>query len=484
VRLHDTLSGATRELPEPPGAVGIYVCGVTPYSESHIGHAMSAIVYDVLVRFLRWRGNAVTFVSNYTDIDDKIIDRARQEGITPGALARRNIDQWEGEQRRLNLTWPDQRPRVTTHIAPIIELIELIIANGHGYATPAGSVYFRVRSKADYGKLSRRSIADLRSGTRFEPGADKEDPLDFALWKAAKPDEPADVRWPSPWGAGRPGWHIECSAMARQYLGDTFDVHGGGIDLVFPHHENEVAQSEAATGAAFARTWMHNGLVLRDGEKMSKSLGNFVTVREALEEKGWSPDALRLFVLSSHYRSPLNLTDEALAAAARGVERLRTALTRDLPSDLPESLVVHGAPQAAADFVRALDDDLGTPGAVAALFGLATGINQAIDAGRSRGLIAQQRQLLRELATEVLGLTLEVTTAADLDTVALAQLAARIDVTCGGKDAETTLVALLQRREDARTSHDFATADAIRNGLTELGIEVVDTADGPRWKAR
>ena len=330
MRLTNTLSGAVDDLvPLEAGRLGIYVCGVTPYAESHVGHAMAAIVYDVLVRYLRWPGNAaggydVTFVSNYTDVDDNVIARAAEVGRDPLELVAENIDAWEEQQRALNLVFPDVRPRVTTHIEAIIAATEAIVERGFGYATEAGDVYFRVRAKPDYGKLSHRDIDQLRSGTRFEPGEGKEFPLDFALWKATKPGEPS---WPSPWGPGRPGWHIECSAMSQHYLGEAFDVHGGGVDLVFPHHENEIAQAEAATDT-FARHWLHNGLVQRDGEKMSKSIGNVVTVAEALQR--WRADALRLFVLGSHYRSPANLTDEALAAAESGVDRLLSAL-RDSP---------------------------------------------------------------------------------------------------------------------------------------------------------
>ena len=322
MRLTNTLSGAVEELePLESGKIGIYVCGVTPYAGSHIGHAMYAIVYDVLVRYLRWPGNRaggfdVTYVSNYTDVDDKIIERGHEQGRDPLELAQEHIDQWEREQTALGLLAPDVRPRVTEEIEAIVALIERIIEHDHAYATPQGNVYYRVRSKPDYGKLSRCDIDQLLTGTRFEPGEDKEFPLDFALWKAAKPGEPS---WPSPWGDGRPGWHIECSAMSQRYLGDAFDIHGGGLDLVFPHHENEIAQSEAA-GAPFARLWVHNGLVQQGGEKMARSVGNVLTVEEALNR--WSPDAIRLFVLNSHYRSPSVASDEAMQAAVQGAERL------------------------------------------------------------------------------------------------------------------------------------------------------------------
>ena len=477
MRLYNTLTGVIEEfVPLEAGKVGIYVCGVTPYSESHVGHAMNAIVYDVLVRYLRWFGNPaggldVTFVSNYTDVDDKLIDRARELGMDPAALAEQNIAQWEGEQRGLNLTFPDVRPRVTTHIAPIVALTQRLIANGHAYATASGDVYFRVRSDEDYGKLSRRNIEELRTGTRFEPGDQKEFALDFALWKGEKPGEPS---WPSPWGPGRPGWHIECSAMSQQYLGDTFDIHGGGLDLVFPHHENEIAQSESATGVTFARLWMHSGLVQRDGEKMSKSIGNVVSVREALGR--WSSDALRLFVLSSHYRNPNNLTDEAMTAAERGVERLAGALR---PSDSGPVSTSDGAAERDR-FVAAMEDDFNTAQALAALFELVRAINRGRDAGQK---VSYAQATLREL-TGLLRLQLEEAATDDLDVVALSKLASRLQVQCGGTDAESTIEALLANREEARRTRDFARADAIRSGLAEAGIDLEDTADGPRWSAR
>lgn len=508
MRLTNTLSGTTEELrPLVPGRVGVYVCGITPYAPSHLGHAMSAVVYDVLVRYLRWSGNArggyaVTYVSNYTDVDDKAIARARELGISPETLVAEQIERWEGEQRELGLLFPDVRPRVTTEIDTIIAQIEAILANGYGYATPAGDVYFRVRRKADYGKLSHRDIDELRAGTRGEPGEDKEFPLDFALWKAEKPGEPA---WPSPWGPGRPGWHIECSAMSQRYLGETFDIHGGGIDLVFPHHENEVAQAEAATGRPFARLWMHNGLVRRDGEKMSKSLGNVLTVREALDR--WSADALRLFVLGSHYRGPNNLTDAAMTAATRGAERLRLAAAGasdgPAPADTtPETPETPAAPETAAEAERyrarfrdAMEDDLGTPAALATLFDLARAINRgtaSVDDGGEAGDVRALRAALVELGG-VLGLDLgaggedpaaqRAAQDAALDAVALARLAAHLDVACGGGDAPATVSALLARREQARGERDFATADAIRDGLAAAGVTVEDTPAGPRWSA-
>jgi len=465
MRLQNTLTGEITELvPVVPGKIGIYVCGVTPYDSAHVGHAMSLIVYDVLVRYLRWRGFQVTFVSNYTDVDDKLIDRGAAMGIDPLELANRNIDQWEAEQERLGLLKPDVRPRVSLEIPNIIEMTAEIVANGYGYVTPSGDVYFRVRAKDDYGKLSHRNIEDLRTGTRFEPGDEKEFPLDFALWKSAKPGEPA---WESPWGKGRPGWHIECSAMSRRYLGERFDIHGGGLDLIFPHHENEIAQAEAAANDndAFARLWMHNGMVQRDGEKMSKSLGNVVNVEDALRQ--WSPDAIRLFVLMSHYRSRNNLTDEAMAAAGAGVERLARAASREVIEPSPSApRVMPEQDERESDFIDAMENDLDTPRALAVLFRLASAINRAIDAEKNRDDILEMQQSLRTLAG-VLGLSLTE----DRGNEATRSDAAEIE-------------ALLVERTEARATKDFKRADEIRAELDARGIVIEDTPQGARWSVK
>ncbi|MBM4416341.1 MAG: cysteine--tRNA ligase [Chloroflexi bacterium] len=507
MKLYDTLTGTLQPLlrsdsplPRPgergPGGEGLrmYVCGVTPYAESHIGHAMSAIVYDVLVRYLRWPGNPaggldVTYVSNYTDVDDKLIDRAAELRVDALALAEQQIALWEQQQHALNLLPPDVRPRVTREIPAIVALIERLVAGGHAYATLAGDVYFRVRADADYGKLSHRNIDDLRAGTRFDVKEQKEFPLDFALWKAPPPEGAAgEPQWDSPWGLGRPGWHIECSAMAQRYLGDSIDIHGGGLDLVFPHHENEIAQSESATARPFARIWMHNGLVQRDGEKMSKSLGNVVTVADALAR--WSPDALRLFVLNSHYRSPNNVTDEAMAAATRAVGRLQVALRPAGPagsaSPLPpgEGLGVRGPADTRACFVAALEDDLNTAQALAALFDLVRDINRARAEGAD---VAEAQSHLRELAG-VLGLTLDapsdVDASATLDAAQFSKLAKQHAVACGDPDVASTIDALLAARTGARAARDFARADAIRADLAAAGIDIEDTPEGPRWSVR
>jgi cysteinyl-tRNA synthetase len=479
MKLMDTMRHELVELePVTPGTVGIYVCGVTPYAEAHVGHAMSLIVYDVLVRYLRWPGNPaggyeVTFVTNYTDVDDKLIERAAELGRDALKLASENIELWEREQLLLGIEPPTHRPRVTSEMEQIVETIQRIIDAGYAYVTAAGDVYYRVQEKADYGKLSHRNIEELRSGTRGEPGEGKEFPLDFALWKAQKPGEPA---WPSPWSAGRPGWHIECSAMAQRYLGETFDIHGGGVDLIFPHHENEIAQAEAATGKPFARAWMHNGMVQFEGEKMSKSVGNVVTVGDALER--WHPDALRLFVLNSYYRGPNNLTEEAMGASTRGVERLLGALD---PFEAPEGAELLDAGETRARFVEAMEDDLGTPQALASLFELARAINRGRDEGRD---VAPAQAELREL-TGVLGLRLEEDDAtATLDAVALSKLAAQLEVVCGGTDVTSTVEALIERRAAARAERDFALSDRIRDELAALGVVLEDGAEGTRWSVR
>ncbi|MBM2825932.1 MAG: cysS, partial [Dehalococcoidales bacterium] len=320
MKVYNTLSGQKEEFLPRGSQVKMYVCGVTPYSDAHIGHALSYIVFDVVRRYLRFRGYTVKYVQNVTDIDDKIINRANNMGISTGELAEKYTSSFREDMKALNVEPPDETPRATAEIPQILEIIQGLVAKGYAY--PAnGSVYFRVRNVADYGKLSHRTLDSMMAGVRLEPGEEKEHPMDFVLWKAAKPGEPS---WESPWGQGRPGWHIECSAMSLKYLGNTIDIHGGGQDLIFPHHENEMAQSESFTGIKpFVRYWLHNGLLQLGEEKMSKSLGNLVTIREALSK--YSADAIRLFILSSYYRSPLTYSEEALAAAERGAERLRQA---------------------------------------------------------------------------------------------------------------------------------------------------------------
>ncbi len=455
MRITDTLSGEKVPLQPlaPDGVVRLYVCGVTPYSEAHVGHALHAIVFDVLRRYLEWRGFRVRHVQNFTDIDDKLIERANRLGVDMALLAGENIESYLAQIKRMNVLPATEYPRVTAMVPQIIAFISGLIEKGFAYPS-GGDVYYRVRRKGDYGKLSHRNIDDLLSGARIDPTELKDDPLDFALWKGAKPGEPA---WDSPWGPGRPGWHIECSVMARETLGDQIDIHGGGADLVFPHHENEIAQTEAFTGKApFAAIWMHNALLQLGAEKMSKSLGNLVTIDEALERYG--PDALRMFVLGSHYRSPSTYSDEALEAARAGAERLREAAFADEPA-------VTGRADAPSDarerFIAAMDDDLNTPRALAVLFDLARDVNRGRAEGRD---VSEPRALLRELAG-VLGLTLAAAPAK-------------------AQEAAPFIDLLIAVRGELRAAKQWALSDRIRDGLAELGVELKDGPEGTAWTAR
>jgi cysteinyl-tRNA synthetase len=454
LRLRDTLSDAPVELPPPPYEVKMYVCGITPYSGSHIGHAVPAIVFDALVRYLQYRGYGVRHVTNFTDIDDKLIDRAAQLNTTVKALADEYSEKYLASLKKMNVRPATAYPRATEEIPRIIEITQGLIDKGFAYPS-GGDVYYRVRQKADYGKLSHRRIDDLKSGARIDPTELKDDPLDFALWKAAKPGEPA---WDSPWGPGRPGWHIECSAMAYGHLGEQIDIHGGGADLIFPHHENEIAQTEGFTGKdPFARIWMHNALLQMGSEKMSKSTGNIVDLDTVLDR--WGADAVRLFILSSHYRSPLTYTEEALDAAKAGAERLREAAFTTGGTGEP---VDPG--DARQRFERAMDDDLGTPQAVALLFELARAINRGRDEGRD---ITAVQALFRELAG-VLGFVLE------------AGLPGRTD----SREAAPFIDLLVAVRSELRAAKQWALADRVRDGLAELGIELKDGPQGTTWSAR
>ncbi|HEY8490530.1 MAG TPA: cysteine--tRNA ligase [Dehalococcoidia bacterium] len=454
MRLTNTLTGTKEEFTPGGETVTMYVCGLTPYEEAHIGHAMSAIVFDVLRRYLEFRGHRVRHVQNFTDVDDRIIERARQRGVRPEDLAARYIDRYFEDLHALNVLPAHEYPFATREIPEMITIIQTLIDRGYAYVADNGDVYYRVRRKEDYGKLSHRSVDSLLAGARVEPGEVKEDPLDFALWKAAKPGEP---QWDSPWGPGRPGWHIECTAMSLKYLGHPIDIHGGGMDLVFPHHENEIAQSEAYLGeASFVRYWVHNGWLTLGGEKMSKSLGNIISIREGLERYG--ADALRLFVLNSHYRSPLSYAEESLEAAVRGAERLRTAART--PGPAPEDGAPVDPAPFRARFVEAMEDDLNTPRALAALFDLATEINRGRDAGRP---VESAQSALLELAG-VLGLRLEEP-AADLAAAPFIDL-------------------LVEVRSALRAARQYALADRVRDRLGELGVALEDTPQGTVWKRR
>jgi len=394
MKITSTLSKEKETFTPGSDEVKIYVCGITPYAETHIGHAMSYIIFDVIRRYLRFSGYRVKYVQNVTDIDDKIIDRAGRLGITADELATRFTDSYHQDMAALNIEPADITPRATGEIDKILEVIGGLVEKGYAYSAQ-GSVYFRVRNVPDYGKLSRRNLDDMRAGARIEAGEEKEDPMDFVLWKTAKPGEPS---WQSPWGKGRPGWHIECSAMSLKYLGESIDIHGGGQDLIFPHHENEIAQSESFTGQKpFAKYWLHNGLLKLGEDKMSKSTGNLVTIKEILAKH--TADALRLFVLSSHYRSPLTFTEEGLKAAGRGAERLLQAARRN-ETGRGQSL---DATSYREQFITAMDDDFNTAQALAVLFDLARAINQTADSGQS---IEDALKTFKDLTENVLGLTL------------------------------------------------------------------------------
>ena len=473
MKIQNTLSGELNEVAEDGDPIGVYVCGVTPYDSAHVGHAMSLMVYDVLIRYLRWSGQEVNFVSNYTDVDDKLIDRAKNLSIDPIELANQNILQWEEEQLRLGLLKPDMRPRVTTELNTIVEMITEIVANGMAYVTEFGDVYYSVRKNPDYGKLSRRRVDELQTSGESEDDQ-KNDGLDFALWKSAKVGEPS---WPSPWGDGRPGWHIECSAMARRYLGETFAIHGGGRDLVFPHHENEIAQAESAASkpGVFARVWMHNGMVQRDGEKMSKSLGNVVTVEEALAK--WSADAIRFFVLSSHYGSARNITDEAMRASVVGMNRIQRAI--DLETiDGPESDIA--VDEFIEDFEAAMDEDLSTPQALAILFDMVKSINTAASNGHN---VDSAVRVLRDLAENVLGFSFVESEklSLSLDIAELESIFIDVGVSQTIDTIDEGIDLLLELRNRYRSEKQFESADIIRDRLMDLNIALDDTPDGTRW---
>ncbi|MBF0255776.1 MAG: cysteine--tRNA ligase [Gammaproteobacteria bacterium] len=462
LNIYNDLSNAKEPfVPLTPEQVSMYVCGMTVYDYCHLGHARVMVVFDVVYRYLKYLGYRVNYIRNITDIDDKIIQRANANGEPFLQLTERFIQAMREDAAALAVLPPDAEPKATDHLPQIIAMVQRLIERGHAYVAANGDVYYRVRSFADYGKLSGKSIDDLESGARVEPGEAKQDPLDFALWKAAKPGEPF---WESPWGQGRPGWHIECSAMSTQALGDTFDIHGGGADLTFPHHENEIAQSEGATGHPFVRYWMHNGFVRINDEKMSKSLGNFFTVREVLQR--YRAEEVRYFILGSQYRSPLNYAEEHLDHARAALSRLYTAL-RGLPP------VADQTPPASSSFTErfraAMDDDFNTPEALAVLFDLVREINRAK---------AEQPQQAAALAAELrqLGGVLGI-----LQADAEAYLrAADPGTTDGLSDSE--IEALITQRNAARVAKDWAEADRIRDLFKQQGIVLEDASGGTGWR--
>lgn len=480
MQLYNTLTRKKETFtPATDGKVNMYVCGITAYDYCHIGHARSALVFDVLVRYLRHKGLDVTFVRNFTDVDDKIINRANTEKRDWKEVAETYMRAFHEDMDLLGVLRAGVEPRATDYIEQMQALCARLIRDGKAYATPSGDVYFRVRSYPPYGKLSGRTLDELQAGARVAPGEEKEDPLDFALWKAAKPGEPF---WESPWGKGRPGWHIECSAMSEKYL--PLDIHGGGLDLIFPHHENEIAQTEAATGKELARFWVHNGFVQVDSEKMSKSLGNFKTIRDILDN--YLPETLRFFLLGKHYRSPIDFTDGSMDEAEKAQKRIYDclletgrALTRSSwkKTPLPEGIVREFAALETA-FDDALDDDLNTASAIGHIFSAVRLINRVLE---DKGLRAGEgaRDLLFAFRTamaswgEILGVFIlpPATFLTDLR-----------DMRAHRKHIDTSRVdALMEERREARKNKDFARSDAIRDELAGLGIEVRDTPEGAVW---
>jgi cysteinyl-tRNA synthetase len=463
LRIYNTLTRRKEPFePLEPGKVRMYVCGPTVYDKAHIGHAMSSIVFDVIRRYLEYRGYQVLHVMNYTDVDDKVIQRAAELGVDALELAERYIEEYNQHLKELNILPATVYPRVSQEIDTIIAMVRGLVEKSYAYAVD-GDVYFRVSKDPDYGKLSGRKLEEMRAGARLEIDERKEDPADFALWKAAKPGEPS---WDSPWGPGRPGWHIECSAMSLRYLGEQIDIHGGGNDLIFPHHENEIAQTECLTGKPFARYWVHNGMMQLGGKDMSKSIGVMVTIEDFLREH--EPDVLRLIVLNASYRAPITYNEEVVRQAGAALERLRGALRPASPAARPpeaaEEALAGKVVEIRRGFEEAMDDDFNTPAALGQLFDLVRAINQARDAGVSQEALGAAQDVLRELAG-VLGLRLEERRERGVE------VAPFIDL-------------LVQVRRELRQARQFELADRIRDGLAELGVQLEDTKEGTVWRLR
>ena len=462
LRIYNTLTRKKEDLQTlEPNIIKMYVCGVTVYNDAHVGHAMSALVFDIIRRYLEYRGFKVRHVMNYTDVDDKIINRANQLKEDPFILAQHYIDDYAQNLRDLNILPASSNPRATQMMDKIQSMVKGLIEKGFAYAASNGDVYFRVTRDKDYGKLSGRKLDDMQAGARIEVEEAKEHPMDFALWKAAKPGEPA---WESPWGPGRPGWHIECSAMNLAELGEQIDIHGGGNDLIFPHHENEIAQSEAYTGKPFARYWIHNGMLQLGGEKMSKSLGNIVTIKEFLSRR--DADVMRMLVLNGTYRAPLMFNDETLDAAEKSVERLKSGFRPASPSakGLPVGTATELLTQAGAvhqAFTSAMDDDFNTAGAVAALFELVKAINTARDADATDEQLKPAQATLRELSG-VFGLRL-----ADKK---------------GSGETDGFINLLVEVRTEIRKQKLWALSDLIRDRLKALGVKIEDGKEGTSWR--
>jgi cysteinyl-tRNA synthetase len=490
IKLYNTLTGRKEEfVPIQPGMVTLYACGVTVYDYSHIGHARGAVAFDLIQRYFRRRGFEVKYVRNFTDVDDKIINRAKEEGTSAAEVAEKYIKAYQKDMERLGVGGADVEPRATEHIAEMVEVIEGLVRKGHAYAVD-GDVYFRVAGFRDYGKLSKRNIEDLKAGARVEVDERKADPLDFALWKASKPGEPA---WESPWGPGRPGWHIECTAMGFKHLGETFDIHAGGKDLVFPHHENEIAQSEAYSGRRFVNYWLHNGFVNINQEKMSKSLGNFFTIRDILNQ--YDAEAVRLFLLSTHYRSPIDFSDANLKDARAGLDRFYTMKEavmkflagRKPPAVRPEEVIeagdrplyekIRNLPES---FEEAMDDDFNTAFAIGLIFDLVREVNRflaEVDKKNPDGAYFILSSAVASFA-DVSG-TLGIFLRAPEEWFKEGRLAdARVTLTL------ERIEELIHLRNVARGRKDWAEADRVRKMLDEGGVEVFDRPDGTVWKPK
>jgi len=474
LRIYNTLTRQKEPfVPLVPGRVGLYVCGITPYDVSHIGHARSALVFDVVARYLQHTGYRVTFVKNYTDVDDKIIARANQLKMPIGELTARYIEAYEADMGKLGIMPPSIAPRATAHIPEMVALIEQLVTAGVAYVV-GGDVYFEVMRFPTYGRLSGKNLDELLAGARVDVNERKRDPRDFALWKAAKPGEPS---WPSPWGAGRPGWHIECSAMAMKYLGETLDLHGGGEDLIFPHHSCEIAQSEAATGKPFTRVWVHNGFVNLGAEKMSKSLGNTLTVEALL--KRHDPEALRLYLLQTHYRNPVEFSDEGVAGMRRPLERFREfvdeagRLAPAAAEPSSDSAFLGAVAVQRQRFEAAMDDDFNTPQAIGSLNQLATAL-------------AEERKRVqgdeRSGSGFVKGVDVLITLGKVLGLSMMGHESHRAQAFEPAHHAR--IDALVEARTAARKQRDWARADALRAELDALGVVVEDTPAGPKWKPK
>jgi cysteinyl-tRNA synthetase len=462
IRLYNTLTRKKEDFQTlEPDLVKMYVCGVTVYNDAHVGHAMSALVFDIIRRYLEYRGYTVKHVMNYTDVDDKIINRANQLGEDPLKLSQRYIEDYTNDLKGLNVKPATSYPQVSRTMPLIIEFIQGLIQKEAAYAAPNGDVYFSVTSDEDYGKLSGRKLDDMQAGARIEVEEAKDHPMDFALWKAAKPGE---ISWDSPWGNGRPGWHIECSAMNLAELGEQIDIHGGGNDLIFPHHENEIAQSESYTGKQFARYWVHNGMLQLGGEKMSKSLGNIVSIKEFLKKR--DADVMRMLVLMGYYRAPLIFNEETQDAAEKSLERLKSALrpasasAKGLSAEAASSLASQVI-STKQSFTDAMDDDFNTPLALAALYELVKAINTARDNGANSDQLQPAQAMLREL-TGVLGL--------------------RLQEKEGPGDADKFVDLLVEVRSEVRKQKLWAMSDLIRDRLKELGVTLEDTKEGTKWR--